>query len=106
MKPPKEFGHQPNELQIAEILCGLSEFGDYWKRTFQKHRIDELEMKNFISDSDLFYKSSEEELIGICTTYVKDALYAGCETIQEITKKTETIFTWKKENTVNYSFVV
>lgn len=105
VKPPKEFGLQTNELlKLLKPLYGLSESGDYWGRTFRNHMTKELGMKNCITDTALFYKSSEAGLAGLCTTYVDDALYAGNKTFEETTKKTEQKFKCKKREYDNLQF--
>lgn len=49
--------------------------------------IGDQEMKSCTSDAALSYKSTEEGPIGLCTTYVDNALHAGSEAFQETIKK-------------------
>lgn len=98
MKAPKELGLQPNELlKLLKTFYGRSEKDHYWEHKFGKQIIDELELKNYISNTALFYKSSGEGLIGVCTPYADDALYTGSEDSENIPRKHKRSSITKKE---------
>lgn len=97
MNPPKDSVLQPNELlKLLKRLYDLSKSGNYWGHTLQKYMIDELETNHDIIDTDLSYKSSDEEFIGLCTIYVDDASYAKSGTFQKAIKDTKTKFSCRK----------
>lgn len=53
--PLKELDlRQGQALKLIKPLCGLSESGDDWRRTFQNHLEEELGMKSCIFDAACF----------------------------------------------------
>lgn len=97
MKPPKKLRVQPNGLlKFLKQLSGPSKSCDYWRRTFRKRMIEELQMKKYISSTVMFYKTLNQGLIDLYTMYGNNVLYAVRKIFQGTTRKTEKKFKCKK----------
>lgn len=75
----------PNSSNYSTVFPNVVITG----RAFQRDVIDELELNNCTSDTILFYKSAEEQLIGICTAYVEDASKGIRRIFQKFRRKLE-----------------
>ena len=89
IKPNGEFELSKDQLlKLLKPLYGLADSGDYWGKTFSQHLTDDLGMKPCVCDPALYGMKIEEKLLGLCATCVDDALQAGNDKYQEITKAT------------------
>lgn len=82
-------------IKILQPLYGLSDFGDHWYQTLQRHHIDDLGMKQMKSDSSLNSILRDKILSGMPGTNVDDLLRAGASTFQTRSSQTETRFDMK-----------
>ena len=106
IKPGKEFNLQPGEiLKLLRPLYGLADSGDYWGATYSKHITEDLGMQPCVGDSAMFYRSENDELIGMTATYVDDALQAGTPGFLDLVTATEKKFECKPREYDKTSFV-
>ena len=77
IKPSREFTLGPDQvLKLLKSLYGLADSGDYCGRTLKRYLIEELGMKQNITDGAFFFQQLDEMLSGLCATYVDDCLQA------------------------------
>ena len=87
--PKGEFELSKDQLlKLLKPLYGLADSGDYWDKTFSRHLTDDLGMRPCVCDPALYGMKIDEKLLGLCTTCVDDALQAGNDKYQAITKAT------------------
>ena len=93
LRPRKEdlkfFGiHDGQLLQLIRAFYGVTDAGDYWGVTFDKHVKQDLEMEPTEVDPSLYIKKSNGQLSGLLGSYVDDCLHGGDEEFQDLTEKT------------------
>ena len=75
-------------LQKIRALYGVTDAGDYWGVTSDKHIKDDLSMVPTEIDPSLYIKEGPEDTDGLVGSYVDDSLLCGDEPFQELTEKT------------------
>ena len=103
--PSEEFELGPDQvLKLLNPLYGLADSGDYRGKTLKAHLQTELGMDSAVNDAALFFKTAGEELLGLCATYVDDALHAGDKEYSDMSKKTEKTFKCRPRERDNVQF--
>ena len=106
IKPPKELKLEGDEvLKLLKPLYGLSDSGDYWKKTFHLHMRDDLHMHTLTGDPCFFYYKSEGKLSGVAGTFVDDSLLAGDKNFQSHSSQTLTKFESRQREWDNINFI-
>ena len=75
-------------LQILRALYGVTDAGDYWCVTSDKHIKDDLSMVPTEIDPSLYIKEGSEHTDGLLGTYEDDSLLCGDKSLQELTERT------------------
>ena len=92
--PAPQFGLEEDQcLELLKPLYGLSDSGDSWHATLDKHLVRDLGMKASKIDRSLSFKHDDRgRLIGINASYVDDLLRAGTPDFRKICKITNERF--------------
>lgn len=85
-------------LHLVKPLYGLSESGDLWFETLDKHHKKELGMKPLRSDPALYTKLQNGRINGLSGTYVDDILRAGTFEFRNFCLKTNQRFEMAPNN--------
>lgn len=105
IKPPNKFGLEPEQyLNLLKPLYGLSDAGDYWGKTLTEHLKNGLRLECTTSDPAFHFKTADDKIMGLCTTYVDDLLEAGDKAFQELASETQKVFKCKQTTYDNFQF--
>lgn len=91
-------------VQLLKPLNGLSESGDFWFNTLDKHHIEELGMRTLRSDPALYVLRKEGEVTGLSGAYVDDMIRAGSEDYHKLSYKTNERFEMAEEKSLPCTF--
>lgn len=102
---PPEFNLKPDEaIQLVKPLYGLSESGDLWHATLDRHHRKELRMHPLASDQALFTEHTDGTLSGLSALYVDDLLRAGTNAFRERCRATAKKFDTTEKDSVPFEF--
>ena len=93
LRPKREdlkfFGIQDRQLlRLKRALYGVTDAGDYWGVTFDRHVKQDLKMQPIETDPSLYIKLCNGQFSGLLGSYVDDCLLGGDEEFQNLTEKT------------------
>ena len=93
LRPRKEdlkfFGIQDRQLlRLKRALYGVTDAGDYWGVTFDRHVKQDLQMQPIETDPSLYIKLCNGQFSGLLGSYVDDCLLGGDKEFQNLTEKT------------------
>ena len=104
-KDRKLFNLMDNEvLRLLLPLYGMSDAGDYWLVTVDKHAKHDLGMKPMASDPSLYVLQGAVSTEGVMGVYVDDFLLAGLKKLEEITQATLQKFESRERQWDNVEF--
>ena len=75
-------------LQILRALYGVTDAGDYWGVTSDKHIPKDLSMVRTEIYPSLYIEEGSKGTDGLLGSYVEDSLLCGDKTFQELTERT------------------
>lgn len=105
LEVPDEFNLKPTQcLQLLKPLYGLSESGDLWHATLDRHHRNDLQMRPLASDTALFVDENEGRLDGLSALYVDDLLRAGTNCFRKKCEATNTKFETTENARVPFEF--
>lgn len=102
---PPEFNLQPDEaLKMEKPVYGLTESGDLWHATLDRHHRKDLKMKPLASDPALFIEHTNGKLTGLSALYVDDLLRAGTRAFRLKCGATNKKFDTTEKSSIPFEF--
>ena len=83
----KYFGLDEDKiLELFKPLYGMTDAGNYWRVTVDRHVKHDLGLVPLLGDPFLYVKRNEEDLDGLLGMYVEDSFIGGNDSMQELSK--------------------
>ena len=101
----KYFGLSEEDiLEIFKPIYGMTDAGDYWGVTVDRHVKHDFGLVPLLGDPSLYVKRNMEDVDGLLGMYVDDSFIGGNDDMQELTKLSLKKFDSKERVWDNFEF--